>query len=122
MDYAYTESTDPTCGDEWTSEDVAGAFQAGALLAGRADRERSEKLAAAIVVAMQCIKAAYEDNWTAFDALSDDFDDAVSAAMQMPPAVGAPLEPTVGTAAKDANHDRTNKASRRRTEAARLAD
>lgn len=84
MDYAYTESTDPTCGDEWTSEDVARAFQAGALLAGRADRERSEKLAAAIVVAMQCIKAAYEDNWASFDALSDDFDDAVSAAMQGP--------------------------------------
>ena len=35
MDYAYTEATDPSASDDWATDDIAKAFEAGARLALR---------------------------------------------------------------------------------------
>lgn len=35
MDYAFTEATDKSASDDWTTDDIAKAFQAGARLAQR---------------------------------------------------------------------------------------
>ena len=40
MGHAYIEASDPGAGDEWTTEDVAKAFAAGAKLAERMSRQR----------------------------------------------------------------------------------
>jgi len=38
MDYAYTEATDPSARDDWTTEDIVKAFEAGARFALRQSR------------------------------------------------------------------------------------
>jgi hypothetical protein len=55
MDYAYTEAMDPAARDDWTTEDVAKAFEAGAKLALR-DQAR----AAAAQPVAQSVGAAHE--------------------------------------------------------------
>jgi hypothetical protein len=46
-------------------------------------KERA-RWAVSVALAQQCIDAAYNDQWAAFDALSNDFDDAVSEANSGP--------------------------------------
>lgn len=46
----------------------------------QATHERTAAAAlAACAIAQQCIKAAYDEHWASFDALSDEFDDALAA-------------------------------------------
>lgn len=45
----------------------------------RAERERAAAALRACAIAQQCIQAAYDEHWASFDALSDDFDDAMAA-------------------------------------------
>ena len=84
--YAYTEATDPAAPDDWTTDDVVKAFIAGYEMAKRqlgagmaVEHERTAAALRACAIAQQCIKAAGEDRWASFDALSDDFDDALAA-------------------------------------------
>lgn len=44
MDWAFVESTDPAGSDEWTTDDVARAFAAGAGLAERIERQTAVQL------------------------------------------------------------------------------
>ena len=46
MGYAYLEGTDPDGGDDWTTEDVARAFEAGAKLAEKCAKSKLERLRA----------------------------------------------------------------------------
>jgi hypothetical protein len=55
------------------------ALYGQAELEAAVTKERN-RWAASVALARQCIDAAYNDQWASFDALSDDFDDAVSAA------------------------------------------
>jgi hypothetical protein len=61
--------------------DAFHAAQRASYKSGQATAdERIKGLMLAIGIASQCIEAAYEDQWASFDALSDDFDDAVTEA------------------------------------------
>lgn len=44
-----------------------------------AERERAVLAVTAVRIAAECIRAVYSEEWAAFDRLSDEFDDAVSA-------------------------------------------
>jgi hypothetical protein len=65
----------------------AGAL-AGHYMAQRdEERARMARAVQAIGLAQQCIHAAANDHWPSFDALSDDFDDAVAEVMNSAGAV-----------------------------------
>ena len=51
------------------------------------ERRRMARAVQALGIAGQCIHAAANDHWQSFDALSDDFDDAVSEVMNAAGAV-----------------------------------
>lgn len=44
-----------------------------------AERERAVLAVTAVRIAAECIRAVYSEDWAAFDRLSDEFDNAVSA-------------------------------------------